>query len=107
MTNEEMVSRIDNLYENPEFCEKVKKCKTEQEIMNLFSSEGIQITKEDFNIAAKYDEGAELNAEDLDGVAGGLGPLGWVVLGVGAYCVYKFVRGYIDGGMSGWKNSCR
>ncbi len=106
MTKEEMVKKIDSLYENPEFCEKVKRCKTEQEIIDLFGLEGILITKEDFSIAAKYDENAELNAEDLDDVAGGLGPLGWLAVGVGAYCVFKFTLGYLAGATNGWKNYC-
>lgn len=106
MSNEEMIKKADELYENEEFRAKVASCETEEEIIAIFKEVGIEITKDDFAAAKDYIEKPELSADDLDDVSGG-GVGGLLLLAGGAYVLYKFTRGYIDGAKSAQKKYCK
>ncbi len=107
MTKEEMVKKIDELYEDEAFRAKAANCETTEEIIAVFKEEGIEITEEDFAAVENYNAKSELNAEDLDDVAGGVGPMTWLAVGAGAYAVFKFAHGYMAGAKSGWKKYCK
>lgn len=107
MTKEETVKKIDELYENEQFRTKAASCETVEEIIAVFKEEGVEITEKDFAAVENYNAKSELNADELDNVAGGVGLLTCLAVGVGAYAVYKFARGYVDGASKAWGKYCR
>lgn len=83
MTEQELRAKLEELKGNGEFTEKVNKAESYEELADLFSEEGLEVTAEeisDFANEIKTFEG-ELKEDDLESVAGGSLS---VIVGIGA-----------------------
>ncbi len=80
------------LMQDEEFMNKFLATQSAEEAVKLFAENGVEITAEELtaaiNAAAEQKEG-ELEAEELDNVAGGIS---WVTVGLIAYGGYKLVE---------------
>ena len=85
------------LFKNPEFVKEAEGYQTIEDFQKGFAKYGLELTEQevvDFCAdAAKYGENKELAVEELEEVAGGLGPMFW--LGVG--CVVAAAIGAYNG----------
>jgi lactobin A/cerein 7B family class IIb bacteriocin len=87
------------ILKKPEFVSEAENYKTITDFQNGFAKYGLELTEQevvDFCAdAVKYSENKELGVEELENVAGGFGPMFWVVAGcvvaaaIGAYNGYK------------------
>ena len=69
-----------------EFEEAIEKANTVEEVIDLYKSQGIDVTEDELKKIVGSDEGEELTEEDLDNVAGGA-----LILRLRIYCTYRIV----------------
>ena len=77
MTKDEKAKLIVQAMEDQEFASKLYEAETEEEVMKVFSSKGIELSLEEIRelrdaASAASDENGEISEEDLTAVAGGL-----------------------------------
>lgn len=73
---EEIINKLSELFEVPDFEEKLSLCEDETQILDLFSANGLEITEEELHeimaYATKANEG-EIGEDQLEDVSGGAG----------------------------------
>lgn len=82
---------------NEKFTTALKNASSYEEISSLFREEGVDVSAEALREIAKREKEGELIEEDLEDISGGIGPVTIGLMVIGAYAVYRFTRGYIDG----------
>ncbi len=98
MTDERMVL-IEKAMESEEFTEKVAMCNSAEELRSVFSGAGIELSIDEVeglvaNVKERLAGGEELSEEALEGVSGGIGFVGALVIVGGAYVAGRLYGAY-------------
>lgn len=86
MINEEMIKKINVLFENEDFACKFFDTEDWTEMKSMLVENGVEISDGEFKsllqsmlVAAEHKNGDELNEEEMENVSGGI--IGWLILG--------------------------
>lgn len=76
MTQEELKQKLDELNENEEFLSRMAECESIEEMVSLFSEQGVIVDAAELEsalkLAAVQSEEGELNEDSLESVSGGI-----------------------------------
>ena len=78
----EIREKIENLMQDTELMQKLENVKSAEEIIALLGEQGLEVSEENAQAAlAALNSNGELSEEDLEKVAGGVGPWGLIAAG--------------------------
>lgn len=97
MNKQEIIERVQNLFEDDQFKAKLANAESLDEMAALFQEEGIQVTGADLEAAlSKQQDVGELSEENLENVSGGLIG-GLLAAGAILFVGGSLILGYVDG----------
>ena len=82
MNENELIQKIGQLQDDPEFIEKARKAESVEAFRTLLASEGIEVSEDQLqSAAAEMETDGEISVEALEGVSGGMliGAFPWLV----------------------------
>jgi hypothetical protein len=102
--NEEMMRKIDGLFENVDFEAAFFGCEDEDSLLRLLSENGVEISKEELQdmirMSVQHDDWGELEEDALEAVAGGRAKRNKIVKGL-ITLVKKWGKSFYNGVIKG------